>query len=122
MSTFIPLSPRLFATRRKRRRGRQAKAGAQGIAEHDHFDRFGRVRSRAWAWAKTGPAVIKATINTRMCANIRFKPSTRVAEVPYDRAMDSLIEPSSLTGLGPDTISISNVNLSLGSGAAAFIS
>jgi ABC-type polar amino acid transport system, ATPase component len=28
--------------------------------------------------------------------------------------MDSLIEPSSLTGLEPDTISISNVNLSLG--------
>src|SRR2546421_649128 len=53
-----------------------------------------------------------------MCANIRFKPSTRVAEVPYDRAMDSLIEPSSLTGVEPDTIAISNVNLSLGSGAA----
>src|SRR6201992_273391 len=32
--------------------------------------------------------------------------------------MDSLIEPSSLSGLAPDTISISNVNLSLGSGAA----
>ena len=32
--------------------------------------------------------------------------------------MDSLIEPSSLTGLAPDTITISNVNLSLGSGAA----
>ena len=32
--------------------------------------------------------------------------------------MDSLIEPSSLAGLEPDTISISNVNLSLGSGAA----
>jgi ABC-type sugar transport system ATPase subunit len=32
--------------------------------------------------------------------------------------MDSLIEPSSRTGLEPDTISISNVNLSLGSGAA----
>ncbi|MEH2530945.1 putative ABC-type transport system involved in lysophospholipase L1 biosynthesis ATPase subunit [Bradyrhizobium sp. AZCC 1614] len=32
--------------------------------------------------------------------------------------MDSLIEPSSLTGVGPDTISISNVNLSLGTGAA----
>ena len=32
--------------------------------------------------------------------------------------MDSLIEPSSLTGLEPDTISISNVNLSLGTGAA----
>ena len=73
-----------------------------------------------WAgtWAKTGPAVIKAIINTRMCANIRFKPSTRVAEVPYDRAMDSRIETSSLAGVEPDTISISNVNLSLGSGAA----
>ncbi|WMT75266.1 ABC transporter ATP-binding protein [Bradyrhizobium sp. Ash2021] len=32
--------------------------------------------------------------------------------------MDSLIEPSSLAGLEPDTISIANVNLSLGSGAA----
>ena len=32
--------------------------------------------------------------------------------------MDSLIEPSSLAGLEPDTIAISNVNLSLGTGAA----
>src|ERR1700753_856218 len=32
--------------------------------------------------------------------------------------MDSLIEPSSLSGLVPDSISISNVNLSLVSGAA----
>src|SRR6202043_4258468 len=32
--------------------------------------------------------------------------------------MDSLSEPSSLTGLEPDTIAISNVNLSLGTGAA----
>jgi putative ABC transport system ATP-binding protein len=32
--------------------------------------------------------------------------------------MDSLIEPSSLAGLEPDTISIKNVNLSLGTGAA----
>lgn len=32
--------------------------------------------------------------------------------------MDSLIEPSSLTGSSPDTIVISNVNLSLGQGAA----
>jgi putative ABC transport system ATP-binding protein len=32
--------------------------------------------------------------------------------------MDSLIEPSSLTGVEPDTISIANVNLSLGTGAA----
>ena len=32
--------------------------------------------------------------------------------------MDSLIESSSLAGLKPDTISISNVNLSLGTGPA----
>jgi putative ABC transport system ATP-binding protein len=32
--------------------------------------------------------------------------------------MDSLIDPSSLTGVEPDTISIANVNLSLGTGAA----
>ncbi len=32
--------------------------------------------------------------------------------------MDSLIEPSPRAGREPDTISISNVNLSLGSGAA----
>jgi putative ABC transport system ATP-binding protein len=53
-----------------------------------------------------------------MCTNIRRNPSTAAAEVPYDRAMDSLIEPSSLAGVEPDTISISNVNLSLGTGAA----
>ena len=38
--------------------------------------------------------------------------------MPYDRAMDSRIESSSLAGTAPDTISISNVNLSLGTGAA----
>ena len=43
--------------------------------------------------------------------------------MPYDLDMDSLIEPSSLadpasSSLQPDTISISNVNLSLGAGAA----
>ena len=48
----------------------------------------------------------------------RSRLSTNPAEVPYDRTMDSLIEPSSLAGLSPDTISISNVNLSLGTGAA----
>ncbi len=49
---------------------------------------------------------------------MRRLPSTAVEEVPYDRAMDSLIEPSSSAGLEPDTIAISNVNLSLGAGAA----
>src|SRR5258706_16399080 len=53
-----------------------------------------------------------------MCMIIRRGPSTRPAKMPYDPSMDSLIEPSSLAGLEPDTISISNVNLSLGTGAA----
>src|SRR5260370_8091365 len=53
-----------------------------------------------------------------MCTNDRTCLSTPAAKVPYDRAMDSFIEPTSLAGLEPDTISISNVNLSLGAGAA----
>src|SRR5665647_1338994 len=72
----------------------------------------------AGAWAKAVAAVIRARLNTSMCANILRCLSTALAEVPYDRAMDSLIEPSSLAGLEPDTISISHVNLSLGAGAA----
>jgi putative ABC transport system ATP-binding protein len=50
--------------------------------------------------------------------NNRPRLSTRPDEVPYDRAMDSRIDPSQLSDLAPDTISISNVNLSLGTGAA----
>jgi putative ABC transport system ATP-binding protein len=53
-----------------------------------------------------------------MCTKRHARPSTAAAEVPYDPTMDSLITPSPLTGLTPDTISISNVNLSLGTGAA----
>jgi putative ABC transport system ATP-binding protein len=53
-----------------------------------------------------------------MCLNIEDSLSTTLPELPYDQAMDSLIKPSSLSGLSPDGISISNVNLSLGSGPA----
>src|SRR6266436_1389583 len=72
----------------------------------------------AGACANAALAPISAIPNTSMCANIRPCLSTSLTEVPYDRAMDSLIKPSSLAGLEPDTISISNVNLSLGTGAA----
>jgi len=44
--------------------------------------------------------------------------STRADEVTYDRAMESRIDSSQLSGLAPEIISISNVNLSLGTGAA----
>src|SRR5215475_1132011 len=64
------------------------------------------------------PAAVKASINTSMCASAASRPSTARAQVPYDRAMDSFIEASSRAGTSPDTICISHVNLSLGTGAA----
>ena len=50
--------------------------------------------------------------------NTRTNLSTAAAIFPYDSSMDTLIESSSSSGPGPDTISISGVNLSLGQGAA----
>lgn len=47
-----------------------------------------------------------------------MSPSTRTPEFPYDAFMDSLIDPSLRSGMKADAISLSNVNLSLGSGAA----
>jgi putative ABC transport system ATP-binding protein len=69
-------------------------------------------------WAMAGPAAVNNRPHTSMCSNRAHNLSTTPPEVPYDQPMDSLIEPSSLSGLAPDSISISNVNLSLGSGAA----
>src|ERR1700712_5642127 len=51
-------------------------------------------------------------------AIVRARPSTTPNKVPYEARMDSLIEPSSPVGTAPDSISISNINLSLGTGAA----
>jgi len=50
--------------------------------------------------------------------NARASLSTEPTETPYEKSMDSLIASSSSAGLQPDTISITNVNLSLGTGAA----
>jgi len=69
-------------------------------------------------WAKRGSVATNKRLHTSMCLNIEDSLSTTPPEVPYDRTMDSLIKPSSVSGLSPDSISISNVNLSLGSGAA----
>ncbi|MDB5502239.1 MAG: transporter related [Tardiphaga sp.] len=49
---------------------------------------------------------------------MRSHPSTAAKEVPYEACMDTFIEASSSAGVAPDTISISKLNLSLGSGAA----
>jgi putative ABC transport system ATP-binding protein len=53
-----------------------------------------------------------------MCTTNGTRLSTRLAEVPYDRTMDTLLESPELADLASATISISNVNLSLGTGAA----
>src|SRR3954464_5545981 len=117
ISTFIPLACNAFC----RRAGNAAVAGRPSPALRES-PRTTILTGFTWgvagACAKTVCVVIKAIINTSMCTNIPIRPSTPAAELPYDRSMDSLIEPSSLTGLGPDTITISNVNLSLGTGAA----
>jgi putative ABC transport system ATP-binding protein len=49
---------------------------------------------------------------------VRVSPSTAAKKVPYEVRMDTFIKDSPSVGVLPDTISISNLNLSLGSGAA----
>jgi putative ABC transport system ATP-binding protein len=81
-------------------------------------DLLSDLASPATAAPTNAAAAVKTVVNTRMCANADNRLSTVTAKVPYDRDMDSLIESPSLAGNVPDTIAISNVNLSLGSGAA----
>ena len=117
ISTFIPLVSNAFC----KRTGNAAAAGRPRPALKESprtTTLIGLAISLAPPPAKAAPAVIKPIINTSMCTNTSNRPSTPAVEVPYDRIMDSLIEPSSLAGVEPDTIAIENVNLSLGSGAA----
>ena len=76
MSTFIPLASKAFC----RRAGNAAEADRPRPALRESPSTtilIGLAGAAAGTcWAKTGPAVIKAIINTSMCANIRFKPST----------------------------------------------
>jgi putative ABC transport system ATP-binding protein len=60
---------------------------------------------------RTNPATITGD-------NICVSLSTNALNVPYDGFMDSLIDPSLRGGMSPDAIALSNLNLSLGSGAA----
>src|SRR5882757_9978869 len=117
MSTFIPLFSNAFCNRA----GNAAAAGRPrpALSESPNTTTLiGLAGAIAGVCADTVPAAIKARPNTSMCANIGRRLSTAANKMPYDRAMDSLIESSSLAGVEPDTISIQNVNLSLGTGAA----
>jgi putative ABC transport system ATP-binding protein len=60
---------------------------------------------------RTNPAMIASD-------NICVSLSTNTLNVPYDGCMDSLIDPHLRAGVKADAIALSNVNLSLGSGAA----
>src|SRR5664279_1463421 len=117
MSTSIPLVCKDFCSRAGN--AAEAERPSPALSESPNTTiLIGFAGFAPGACADAAPAAIRAIPNTSMCTNIQRRPSTRPAEVPYDRAMDSLIEPSSLAGLEPDTIAISNVNLSLGSGPA----
>src|SRR5256885_2376416 len=117
MSTFIPLASNDFCSRTGNAAGADRPSPALSESPKTTI-LIGFVCPPAGVSANAISAVIRPIINTSMCTNIQTRPSTAPAEVPYDRTMDSLIEPSSLAGLEPDTISIKNVNLSLGTGAA----
>src|SRR5882724_7812935 len=115
ISTAIPLACKAFFSRA----GNADETGRPRPALSESPSTTILIGFICWsACAKAGSAATRAMPNTSMCANIAPSLSTAAAKVPYDRAMDSLIEPSSLAGIEPDTISISNVNLSLGTGAA----
>src|SRR5438552_3562412 len=117
ITTFIPLVSKAFCRRAGNAAGadrpRPALSESPKTTSVIGFD-----SPPAGVSAHAISAVIRPIINTSMCTKIQTRPSTALAEVPYDRTMDSLIEPSSLAGLEPDTIAIKNVNLSLGTGAA----
>src|SRR5579883_913294 len=117
ISTSSPLSFKAFCSRA----GNAAGPGRPRPALKESpktTSLIGLVSPAGAACANAGDTVIIATINTTMCRKFSRRLSTPADEVPYDRAMDSRIEPSHASGLAPDTISISNVNLSLGTGAA----
>src|SRR6266436_3365159 len=117
MSTTIPLVSKDFCSRAGN--ADDAERPSPALSESPNTTSLiGFVSSGDGVCANAVPAIARARPNTSMCMNIRPSLSTAMAEVPYDRTMDSLIEPSSLAGLEPDTISIQNVNLSLGAGAA----
>jgi len=117
ISTAIPLVSKDFCSRAGN--ADEAERPRPALSESPNTTiLIGFVSRAADVWANAVPAAIRSIPNTSMCANDRTCLSTPAAKVPYDRAMDSLIEPTSLAGLEPDTIFISNVNLSLGAGAA----
>src|SRR5262249_25318346 len=113
ISTPMPLSCKAFLSLA----GNASWAGrpSPALRESPSTTRLTGFPSASAARAVT---VIEASINTAMCLDHPQGHSTALSELPYDRTMDSRIEPSSLSGTTPDSISIANVNLSLGTGAA----
>src|SRR5258708_2688513 len=117
MSTAIPLSFRAFCNRT----GNAAVAGRPYPALSESPSTTSLIGLLAGACADAGPAIRSmppVTPKTSNRRNNRGSLSTAANQWPYATCMDSLIESPSSAGLTPDTISISNVNLSLGAGPA----
>jgi putative ABC transport system ATP-binding protein len=116
MSTSIPLSFKAFCSLP----GKASVAERPRPADSESPSTTILIGPVAEAAASAGavPAAVKVIVNTIMCASGTSHLSTSPAKVPYDRPMDSLIESPAPTSPAADTISISNLNLSLGSGAA----
>src|SRR4051812_6360346 len=120
MSTSIPLSFSAFCSRT----GNAALAGSSYPALSESPSTTTLTGLPAGACAATGPIIKNpparpATSRRRnKRANNPASLSTAAKQWPYAVCMDSLIESPSPAGQAPDSISISNVNLSLGSGPA----
>src|SRR6516164_3856031 len=112
MSMSIPFSFKAFCSLA----GNASPAGRPRPADSESPSTTILIGSVALASAVA--VAVKVNVNTIMCASCISRLSTQPAKVPYDRAMDSLILSPARTGPAPDTISISNINLSLGGGAA----
>src|SRR3954451_23115873 len=118
MSTSIPLAFKAFCSRA----GNAADATRPRPALSESPSTTILTGFVTGVCAETGSAgAVAAKASANRQRKRRSRPSTAAMKMPYEPRMDSLTESSSLadaSSLQPDTISICNVNLSLGSGAA----
>src|SRR4051794_12299735 len=121
ISTFTPCSFRAFC----KRTGNAASPGRPCPAVRESPRTTSLIGLFAGACAEADPDINSPAViaprtrdHGRQAINNLADLSTTANQSPYVTRMDSLIESPSSSGRKPDTISISNVNLSLGTGPA----
>src|SRR3954469_18387835 len=122
ISASMPLACKAFCSRA----GNAAAAGKPSPAVSESPSAttlMAPLAGGAAVCADAGDTSAASSASVSSPAKRRAGPSTAAMQLPYERGMDSLIEPSSLAGRAPssptpDIIRVRNVNLSLGSGAA----